>query len=450
MRFWFIPIPYLLVTIIVLGCGPSAEVNVAGYLLTKQLGTQNPTPVAEMPGTLTGRVIDSVTGEAIEGATVLVAEQTGRPHTGQTDAHGRYTIEAIPSGNYSPAAIAPGYLETASQTLWGTPGLVQIDSAKTSVASTLRLVPYRPTDLPENLAQVVGLTTTTVYTATAPYPDGSAALVHHYELTYHEVKIDSLRLYTPLEINVNIDSGSNENGTEEKEGETSPSKTELALPLLFMVYPTHVDLWETVSVAFAGQGYALVAMSPMVERGLDIDAHAQDARIGLELATRSELHPLVTDKDAVVLGGSFSSAVLNRLLRDASSQISAWVTVGGIGNAFTGTSEFYAGQVTIPAEYTYLIPALGSPRLYPLPFLRYSPVYAAPQLPPTQIIHTAADLIIPIEQAYELEQALRSSGVPVEVFYYDDVSHYLQIDENLTDAGKEMFTQILAFIEKYN
>ncbi|MBK8047719.1 MAG: prolyl oligopeptidase family serine peptidase [Anaerolineales bacterium] len=71
----------------------------------------------------------------------------------------------------------------------------------------------------------------------------------------------------------------------------------------------------------------------------------------------------------------------------------------------------------------------------------------AQEFPPTLIIHTAADRVLPIAQARELEAALRRAGVPVETYYYEDVSHYLGIGENLTDAGKEMFYKIDEFMK---
>mgnify|MGYP001000194810 CR=1 FL=1 len=128
--------------------------------------------------------------------------------------------------------------------------------------------------------------------------------------------------------------------------------------------------------------------------------------------------------------------------------IAGWVTVGGISNAFSGTASFYAGQLEIPPQYEFLIPALGLPNLYPLDFLRFSPVYTAAQLPPTLIIHTDVDHVIPIDQAYQLEAALHANQVPVEVYYYKDVSHYLQIDENMTEQGREMFYRVLTFAQR--
>jgi hypothetical protein len=79
------------------------------------------------------------------------------------------------------------------------------------------------------------------------------------------------------------------------------------------------------------------------------------------------------------------------LVRQSGEEIAGWVTVGGISNAFAGAASFYAGELEIPPQYEYLIPALGLPNLYPLLFLRYSPVYTAAELPPTLLIHTAVD-----------------------------------------------------------
>lgn len=410
------------------GCAPSPTLNVAGYLLTERLGTSRSSSSMLSPGLLAGRIVDTA-GHPVAGAVVVIAEQNGQPHSSQTNEHGYYLIKGVPPGNYTPAASASGYHEVALQTLLGTPDVVTIQSERLTVAPIIELTARSRSLLSQDLAREVKLVETQSYQASAPYPEGSVAQVFRFAFTRDRAKVDTLRLYIPLEADT--------------------VSQNVRLPLLFMVYPTRVDLWESVSVAFAAQGFGLVAISPVPERGLDIDAHAQDAHVGLTLATSGLLHPRLRGDDAVALGGSFSSAVLSRLLRDAGDQISAWITIGGIGNAFSGAAEFYAGRVQIPHEFRYLIPALGTPRLHPLPFLRYSPVYAASQLPPTLIIHTAADTIIPIAQARELEQALRSSEVAVEVFYYDDVSHYLQIDENLTPAGKEMFGRILAFIEKY-
>ena len=207
--------------------------------------------------------------------------------------------------------------------------------------------------------------------------------------------------------------------------------------------------WEEVSVAFAASGFAAVAISPSPGRSTDVDAHAQDALVALTLARRGELSPAIGDNRPVAMGGSFSSAILARLLRLAPADLAGWVTVGGLANAFTAAADYYAGRIEMPPNYSLLVPALGQPNLYPETFLRYSPVYSAAELPPTMIIHTAADRILPISQAYELAAAVRAAGIPLETYYYEDVSHYLGIGENMTDAGREMFYRILEFVERY-
>lgn len=425
------------IALTVLGCQPSPEANVVGYMIAQQFGTLDAAIYEHRPkGTLAGNVVDTKE-QPIENATVVVAQRTGEPYTATTDEFGAYEIRGVPVGKYVPAAVAPGYDEAALFDRIGIPTAVEVVADAQVQVPLITLSAHTPLSLPENLGDVVALTQTAVFTTSAPFPTGATAQAYSFEYQYNGAKIDTLRLYLPTRDNANaID---------------EPTE----LPLLFMVYPTHVDLWQSVSTAFASEGYALVAVSSIAERAVDIDAHARDALVALTLATSGELErqigagKRIADGGAVALGGSFSSAILNRLLRDAGDQVAAWVTVGGISNAFTGTADFYAGRISIPPPYELIIPALGSPRLYPLPFLRYSPTYVAGAFPPTLIIHTDADRIIPIDQAQELEAALRSANVPVDVFYYQDVSHYLQIDENLSDAGREMFYRVLEFAEKH-
>jgi acetyl esterase/lipase len=332
----------------------------------------------------------------------------------------------VPVGQYVPAAIAPGYDETIPQGWMKIPTLATIKAGSETTLAPITLQPHVAEELPAPLPSAVALQETESYTATSPFPTGAAAQIHAYRFDYAGATIDSLRVYLPL---------------------TLPSDQQL--PTLFMVYPTEVDYWETVSVAFAAAGYAFVAVSPIGDRALAIDEHAQDARVALALARGGHLHPAIAANEIIVLGGSFSAPILHRLLRDESEVISAWITVGGISNAFSGSADFYAGRLEMPPEYELLIPALGAPNLYPLLFLRYSPVYTAAQLPPTLIIHTNADKVTPIDQAYQLEAALKAANKPLEVFYYEDVSHYLQIGDNLSEAGQEMYYLILDFARRY-
>lgn len=411
------------------GCAPSPQRNVIAYLIAEQFGTTNLPPSSEPPGSLAGTI--EAGGAPVAGATVLVAGRNGIPYTAISDAAGRYQIENVPPGQYVPAAVAPGFEESIPTGIFDIPWLVTIRSDEESEAPVIHLQPHHPQSLPQPLASSVQLSQTAQFTSATNFPAGSAADVTAYQFVYHDATVNTLRLYLPRQL-----------------------EPQTQLPLLFMVYPSPVDNWVEISTAYAAQGYALVAISPIEARGLDVDAHAQDARVALALANSGALSKHIKPGKAIALGGSFSSAILIRLLRDVNdgnthSAIAAWVTVGGMSNAFTGTADFYAGKIEMPPQYRLLIPALGPANLYPLSFLRYSPVYVASELPPTMIVHTAADRIIPIEQAWQLEAELRSANVPVEAFYYEDVSHYLQIGADMTDAGAEMFWRILKFIETW-
>jgi acetyl esterase/lipase len=422
--------------ILLTACAPSATSNVIGYMISQRICDLSalvlrtdqvecfPTIDTDAPGgAITGVV--RAGEQPLANASVVVAEPSGQPHAARTDAAGRYRIEDVPPGQYVVAGVAPGYEEGALGGWMDIPTLVTVESNETAMAPPLTLEPYQPPSLPTPLAPAVDLTTTATFTATAPYPPGAAAQVHAFEFTYDGATVDTLRLYLPLDM-----------------------APDARLPLIYAVYPLNVDGWQPVSVAFASQGYAVLAIAPIAARELDIEAHAQDALVALTLAQEGALTPHIADGPAVALGGSFSSPILHRLLRSAGDSIAGWVTIGGIADAFQTAADFYADRITLPERYQYAIPAFGFPNIHPVPFLRYSPIYTVSELPPTMVIHTDADRIILIDQAHDLEEALREAGVPVEVYYYHDVSHYLQIGEDLTEAGKEMFQRVLDFVQR--
>ncbi len=415
---WLLPICLLLAA-----CAPTPEGNVVGYLVQKQLGGGQSTPAALGTGSIRGEVW--MEGRPAPGVSVLVAERNGQPHATTTDAEGRYRMDGVPPGQYVVAAVGPESDEASLSGAWGVPWLVTVDTARVADAPRLTVQRHSAAPLPDNLAEAVHLTAGVPYTAAAPFPAGSVAWGQAFTFERDGVVIDTLRVYHPL------------------------TESDTPLPLIFGVFPGVIDGWEPVSVAFAAAGYTVIAISPSGARGLDVYAHAEDARVALHLARQGRLGVAVNDAPAVAMGGSFSSAILHRLLRDERSQFTAWVTVGGISNAFTGSADFYAGRLDIPDPYGLVIPALGPANIYPVPFLRFSPVYTAAHLPPTLIIHTDVDAIIPINQAYQLEAALRGADVPVEVFYYRDVSHYLQIGEDITEAGKAMFGLVMDFVGRY-
>jgi acetyl esterase/lipase len=406
------------------GCQPSPELNVGGYLLARQLDSLSSPSRSQPRGAIAGRVLTAA-GAPLADAVVLVAERTGPVHTTRTGADGRYQIDGVPADSYVVAAVAPGFQEGALRNAWGGPFPLAVPSGGRTTAPDLHLLPLvigtEPLD-----AESLRLRQTAGYTATASFPPGAAAQVRAFAFDRAGVTVDTLRLYLPLD-----------------------AEPGARYPLVLFIAPTAIDNWQAVSVAFAAQGFALVGISPVAERGVDADAQAQDARAALALAQSGALGPEVGANRPVAMGGSYSSAILARLLRTAGNDLGGWVSVGGLADAFAGATDYYAGKIEMPPNFNLLVPAFGLPNLYPLTFLRYSPVFVASELPPTLLVHTAADKVLPITQAYELEQAARAAGVPVETYYYSDTSHYLGIGDNLTDAGREMFYKILEFIRRY-
>ena len=414
-------LPFLL--LLLSACQPPPAANVAGFMLGQRLHSL-PSPSLHLPaGAIEGRV---AAGERpLAGAVVLVAERTGQAHTATSDGDGRYRIENIPADDYVVAAVAPGYIESALHNTWGGPVPLRVQSGQTTQAPDLQLSPLQRNPAPQDLS-TINLRLTAEYTATAPFPPGSAAQVRAFAFDRAGITVDTLRLYLPLD-----------------------AQPDDRYPLLLFVAPTAIDDWQYVSTAFASQGLAVAGISPVAARGVDADAQAQDARSALALAQTGALGPEVGDNRPVAIGGSYSSAILARLVRTAGDKLGGWVSVGGLANAFAGAADFYAGKLQMPPNYALLVPAFGLPNLYPLTFLRYSPVFVASELPPTLLVHTAADHVLPIEQAYELEAAAKAAGVPVETYYYADTSHYLGIGDNLTDAGQEMFYKIVDFVKRY-
>ena len=409
--------------ILLWGCTPSPEANVIAHLVAKNLGTYNLEPDRRPPGNLEGSVYDA--DGPLEGAAVVVSERYGTTHHAYTDAEGRYHIEGIPPGQYTPAAVAPNHDAAVPEGMFGVPQLVTIESEQTTEAPLITLEPHVAKPLPNPLAESVKLTATGEYTATSPFPSGSVANVTAYSFEYDGVVNDWLRVYVP-------------EGTAANE----------ALPMLLAVYPGPTPNWEVISVALADGGYTVVAISPNSERGMDIDGHAMDARIALNLALEGELGPHIAGEQAVALGGSFSSPVLRRMLLDEPDTVSSWIVLGGISDGYGLANDFYEDRINLPSMHNLAIPALGMPNLYPLPFLHYSSIYSAAELPPTLINHTVNDDITLVDQAYRLEAALKDAGVPVEAFYYDDESHYLQLGEYTPESSKEMYRRVLEFIEE--
>jgi dipeptidyl aminopeptidase/acylaminoacyl peptidase len=148
-----------------------------------------------------------------------------------------------------------------------------------------------------------------------------------------------------------------------------------------------------------------------------------------------------------MMSGSFGSLVLFRSLRDL-PPVPAIVNVGGVGDAFLAVGSLYSESLAIPPPYDSAIAAMGRPDRDPAFFFSLSPIFFAERLPPTLIVHTYADEVIPYNQAVALDAAMTGAGVPHELLLYEDTTHYLNAYDP-TDATHMVYEGIVDFAKEH-
>lgn len=391
--------------------------NVAEYRLRAWWWSRvgQPTYDPARTGGLSGLVQDT-SGTPLAGAIVLVSTVRGEVYQARTDRRGRYRIDGVPPGRYVPLAAARGYEETT-----GPPVRVEAGRVHPDVRFNLRR--YRPPDVvPTNLR--VG----PPQEATSEFPTHLVATRVPFTFTLDGLTIDGGQLYLPQDAR-----GS--------------------LPTLLIIYPSPALNWNATSVALAGEEFAVVAMGPDADRGLDIEGHVRDFRAVFQLWQEGYLKPpegmsASLDRNRwVLMSGSFGSLILFRALRDL-PPVPAIVSIGGISDAFLGVQALYSEELAIPPPYDTAIAAMGRPDRDPAFFFAYSPVFFAEHLPPTLIVHMYADEVIPYNQALALDAAMTAAGVPHDLLLYADTTHYLD-PYNPTDATYMVYDRVVAFAKEH-
>ena len=126
---------------------------------------------------------------------------------------------------------------------------------------------------------------------------------------------------------------------------------------------------------------------------------------------------------------------------DQSSRVQAVVTLAG-------PSDFTRGDynsATMAIYYAFdEMPGSPSEKL-----AAASPVtYISPEDPPFLIIHGDKDSIVPVEQAYVLDEQLKNAGVPAELVIVRNGSHSID-GENISPTEEEISNLLIAFLEKH-
>lgn len=220
------------------------------------------------------------------------------------------------------------------------------------------------------------------------------------------------------------------------------------LPTLVMIFPSDEPHWDPAAVAFASQGFAVLSVKPALERGwLDIDGHAADAHAAATLLASGRLTLAADPQRVAWLAGSFSTLFMYMILPEH-PEVRAIITVGGISDAFLGAQALYDESLEIPDRFRLAVATLGRPDRDPAVFIRYSPAFFAPHMPPTLVVHTTADRVIPYSQSVRFAEALTAAGMPHELILYEDTTHYLNT-VNPTPATMDVYWRMVAFLRRW-
>ena len=371
-------------------------------------------------GAISGAVRDQ-SAHPLEGALVLVSSPEGIAFSSRTDELGTYTIGNLPVGSYVPVASKWGYDDVPFHQGNQERTAVSVRSGHLQSGLDFTLMEhqaYSPSlDEPPSLGPPS--------TAAALFPAEVYASRVPITFTNDGLVITTTLLYEP-------------------EGVESSGP----LPVIVASFPSEPLNWDRVSVAMASEGYVVLATGLSPQRGLDIPGMARDLLKSIAYLRSGQLTAHADLQREGWLSGSFSSIILYQALREQPAGVDALVVVGGISDALLGVQSLYNEDLEIPPKYETAIAALGRPDRYPDVYLAYSPAYQAEHMPPTLIVHTTVDEVIPPNQAERFAETLAAAEVVHELFLYADTSHYLD-QVNITPDTAELYRRLTGFLETH-
>jgi hypothetical protein len=399
-----------------------AALNVAEYrvraLWTRLFGERD---TDDLVGGAIGGVVRDVSGHPLSGALVLVSTPRGVVYQAESDGLGTYRIEDVSPGRYVPAASKWGYDDAVYRQGTEERTSAVVRSAQLTRGIDFRLQerqPYRPSlEEPPILGPP--------QTGYALFPAEVSASRTPVTFTNEGLVITTTLIYEPLGVEI-----------------VEP------LPVVVASYPSEPINWDRVSVALANEGYVVMATGPSPQRGLDTAGMARDLIKAVGYLRGEELTEHADTTREGWLAGSFSSLILYQALRDEPGGVDALVLVGAISDGFLFVQELYDESLEIPERYATYIQSLGRPDRYPLIYLGYSPAFHAAHMPPTFVVHTTADEVVPYYQSVRLASALDEAGVIHELFLYQDTTHYLD-QVNVTPDTAELYRRLASFLDRY-
>ena len=369
-------------------------------------------------GAVSGTVRDE-DGQPLAGATVLVATFEGVVHQAQSDELGSYRIEDVPPGRYVPAAAKWGYEDTPYHREAETRTTVLVRADRLISGVDIHLPKRRPWHPALDEPPVIG----PPEIGYALFPTEVSAVRVPITYTNEGLIITTTLLYEPPE-------------------------TENPLPAFVAIYPSAPREWDLVSVALASDGYVVLAVGPSPQRGLDVVGMGRDALKAVAYLRDGQLTDRVGVEREGWLSGSFSSLILYRALIEEPGNVAALVVVGGISDMFLWVQSLHDTESEIPFQYKAAVATLDPPDQHPETYLGLSMVYHAAHLPPTLVVHTTADEVVPYNQSLQFADVLAAAGVTHELYLYEDTSHYLD-QVNITPDTAELYRRLAVFADTY-
>jgi dipeptidyl aminopeptidase/acylaminoacyl peptidase len=374
--------------------------NVAEYKVITQweswFGYREPDP--GRPGSFGGTVRDAE-GQPLPGATVLVATRRGVTYATSTDAQGHYRIDEVPEGLYVPIAARWGYDERILKA-------VKIKSGQHRPGVDFAMPRTPPLSIATDDSLQIG------------EPE---RVWFSFENDGHV--ITGCMVYEPVDM-------------------------QGPFPTLVMLYPGPALKWEGASIPFVAQGYVVMATGPLEERGKDVEGHVRDALKAVAFLKEGRLSRQADTTRMGMLGGSYSSLILFRVLRHT-EDFAAAVSVGGVSDVFLVLYDTYYQEDYQPQPpFDRILMSLGRPNRHPGNYVPNSSVFYAADLPPLCLVHGVQDTTVLADQSIRLADQLQALGKPCELHLYPGTGHYPGV-EDPTPETADMFEKILGFFDRY-
>ena len=443
--------------------------------------------VARGTGTLRGTV-RGAGARPIAGARVLLTRWDGTTYGAVSGAEGDYAIHGVPAGRLAGVAGAPGHGDAilgsgwqhypTATWWWQGRRVVVAAGAETRIDTILPADPG-----PRRVAPGAGLRLGAPETVACRAPIDSQAVRRQMTFDSGGRPNQVTLLYTPLHLTPGPSPAAaplTPNPAPSRgEGNGSPPPRATAPPLplgsaqstianrgtrasgssqmgdwgpggegvptLLTVYPGPADGWECASVPLAAAGYAVVAAGPAYSFDLERDV---DELVRLLDFARAGRLAGADGSRVAALGGSYSALHVLRLLQreaPAGRGVAAAVLLGAPADLFDMRRRFEQGTFIPPFGLDQALVALGFPDREPLRYWRYSGAYhVRRELPPTVLIHSRSDAVVPYQQSELLAGALAQAGVWHRLHLFEGASHYLLSEEGETLAIYQITLDFLA------